>query len=57
MLQFRRIKVLAFAGSPDSGDPAKVMYILKANGVSSLNTTDIKSNFYYGKYSSNCRKT
>lgn len=57
MLQFRRIEVLAFAGSPDSGDPAKAMLILKAIGVSSLNTTDIKSNFFYGKYSSDCRKT
>lgn len=29
MLQFKRIQVMAFAGSPDSGDPAKVIFILK----------------------------
>lgn len=29
MLQFKRIQVMAFAGSPDSGDPAKVIFALK----------------------------
>ncbi len=29
MLQFRKTKVMAFAGFPDSGDPAKVIFALK----------------------------
>lgn len=31
MLQFKRLKVMAFAGSPDCGDPAKVIFIMKKN--------------------------
>lgn len=29
MLQFKRIQVMAFAGSLDSGDPAKFIFALK----------------------------